>query len=514
MRKSDYNECLKMLREMFRSCPQWVEYPEASFEDYIVGEYYQEKKALILIGKRVYNKLLSLPKDTIVSEGASKDIIAELMTDTKYVLKGGYLFVIKIFCDILKISTKIALQDISGDLVDFDAKSTINIDLDELYGEENSASAKKTSGDKGKTDSDKGKKTSTDGGKKKKEPKPKAPSPVYKISYNANGGVGAPMSQTRTNKTNAVLSWNYPKRSGYLFLGWSTSRAASSPTYYPGSVYYLDSSVTLYAVWTFVGWNKPLHPRVDNELKNKIFAVFLPILMFIIGQIIEYSVYSLTGSVFIMDLIFTATPMPVLIVSSVLGAISTVHIAVRSWKLADEDEGTWCWTYIIATGVLFAVMPCAWGYLGIIITSGISYALENIEEERVPYFVVLPALLVGQIIMWVQYVKTGYILFIGDFFGSGIGVSVFAVLMSIVAVIAAFIVSNSIYEMETAPAILTAVSFCLLLLVAPTLSAIPLLVCAIITSTNDDEDVQMWTSGSALAAIVLALLISGVMAIC
>lgn len=507
MREADYKECLKMVKEMFRSCPQWVEYPEASFEDYIVGDYYQEKKALILIGKRVYEKLLSLREGSAVSEKLCRDIIAELMKDTKYVLKGGYLFVIKIFCDILKLSSGIQLHSIT-ELVDFDSKhqSILDIDFDELYGEEKSTSTKKTGTDGSKN-------TSADGGKKKEDPKPKAPTPVYKISYNANGGIGAPMSQTRTNNAKAVLSWKHPTRSGYAFLGWSTSRTASTPTYYPGSVYYSNLSVTLYAVWTFVGWEKPLHPRVDNELKNKVFAVFLPVLMFIIGQIMEYSVYSFTGSVFIMDLIFTETPFPALIVSSVLGAISTVHIAVRSWKLADEDEGAWCRTYVIASGIIFAVMPCVAGYLGIIITSGISRALEEVEEEAVPPLILLPTFVLGQIIMWVQYVKTDYILFIGDFFGSGIGVTVFAVIMSIVAAIAVIALSHSLYDMEIAPAIFTAVSFCLLLLVAPTLSAIPLLVCAVITCFNDDEAVQMWTSGSTLALIVLALLIGGVIAL-
>lgn len=521
MREADYKECLKMLGEMLRSCPQWVEYPEASFEDYIVGEYYQEKKALILIGKRVYDKLLSLPKGSFVSEKLCRDIISELMKDTKYVLVGGYLFVIKIFCDALKLQNEIKLRSIPKELVDFDTVTQsvfdidLDLDLDELYCEEESTSTKKTSSEQAKkTNTDGERKTSTDGGKKKKEPKPKGPPPVYKISYNANGGIGAPLTQTRTNNAKAVLSWKHPTRSGYVFLGWSTSRTATSPTYYPGSVYYPTSSVTLYAVWTFVGWEKPLRPRVDTELKNKVFAIFLPVLMFIIGQIIQYSVYSLTGSVFIMDLIFTATPMPVLIVSSVLGVISTVNIAVRSWKLADEDEGAWSRTYVIASGIVFAVMPCVAGYLGIIITIGISWALENVEEEAVAPFVLVPSFVLGQIIMWVQYVKTGYILFIGDFFGSGVGVTVFAVIMSIVAAVAMIALSHSLYDMEIAPAILTAVCSCLLLLIAPTLSAVPLLLCSIITGLNDDEAVQMFTSGSTLALIVLALLIDGVMAIC
>ena len=77
------------------------------------------------------------------------------------------------------------------------------------------------------------------------------PTPVttYTVSYNANGGSGAPASQSKTEGTNLVLSSATPYRSGYRFLGWSTSSTATYPTYYAGSTYGRDASVTLYAVW-------------------------------------------------------------------------------------------------------------------------------------------------------------------------------------------------------------------------------------------------------------------------
>lgn len=77
------------------------------------------------------------------------------------------------------------------------------------------------------------------------------PTPIttYTVSYNANGGSGAPASQSKTEGTNLVLSSVTPYRSGYRFLGWSTSSTATYPTYYAGSTYSRDASVTLYAVW-------------------------------------------------------------------------------------------------------------------------------------------------------------------------------------------------------------------------------------------------------------------------
>ncbi len=76
------------------------------------------------------------------------------------------------------------------------------------------------------------------------------PTPVtYTVSYNANGGTGAPSSQTKTQNVTLTLSTKEPTRSGYEFLGWSTSSSATYPTYYAGSSYTANASTTLYAVW-------------------------------------------------------------------------------------------------------------------------------------------------------------------------------------------------------------------------------------------------------------------------
>lgn len=71
----------------------------------------------------------------------------------------------------------------------------------------------------------------------------------YTVSYNANGGTGAPSSQTKTENVTLTLSNTRPTRSGYTFLGWSASSSATSPSYYPGGSYTANASRTLYAVW-------------------------------------------------------------------------------------------------------------------------------------------------------------------------------------------------------------------------------------------------------------------------
>ena len=71
----------------------------------------------------------------------------------------------------------------------------------------------------------------------------------YTIKYNANGGSGAPGNQTKWRDQTLKLSTVKPTRSGYSFLGWSTSATATSATYSAGANYTANAATTLYAVW-------------------------------------------------------------------------------------------------------------------------------------------------------------------------------------------------------------------------------------------------------------------------
>lgn len=75
---------------------------------------------------------------------------------------------------------------------------------------------------------------------------------VYTVSYNANGGSGAPASQSKNHGTSITLSSTQPTRSGYTFLGWSTNSTGTGTAYAPGGTYSTNASVTLYAVWAGV----------------------------------------------------------------------------------------------------------------------------------------------------------------------------------------------------------------------------------------------------------------------
>lgn len=71
----------------------------------------------------------------------------------------------------------------------------------------------------------------------------------YTVKYNANGGSGAPSSQTKWKDQTLKLSTTKPTRTGYSFLGWSTSSSATSATYAAGANYTANAAATLYAVW-------------------------------------------------------------------------------------------------------------------------------------------------------------------------------------------------------------------------------------------------------------------------
>lgn len=75
-----------------------------------------------------------------------------------------------------------------------------------------------------------------------------AAKPSYTVSYNANGGSGAPGNQTKWYGETLKLSSTKPSRTGYSFQGWATS-SGGSVAYASGASYTGNAALTLYAVW-------------------------------------------------------------------------------------------------------------------------------------------------------------------------------------------------------------------------------------------------------------------------
>ena len=81
---------------------------------------------------------------------------------------------------------------------------------------------------------------------------------TYTITYNANGGSGAPGNQTKTHGVNLTLSSSRPSRSGYSFQGWSES-SGGSVQYQPGGTFTKNENKTLYAIWKRNTWTVTFH---------------------------------------------------------------------------------------------------------------------------------------------------------------------------------------------------------------------------------------------------------------
>ena len=82
----------------------------------------------------------------------------------------------------------------------------------------------------------------------------------YTVLYDANGGSGEPLAQTKAYDVPLILSNTVPIRTGYSFKGWGTSPSSTTVAYSPGSSYTANASITLYAIWEVV-YSKP---RITN----------------------------------------------------------------------------------------------------------------------------------------------------------------------------------------------------------------------------------------------------------
>lgn len=83
---------------------------------------------------------------------------------------------------------------------------------------------------------------------------------TWTVSYNANGGSGAPGNQTKVYGQTLTLSSTRPTRNLYNFMGWGTSSGSTTPSYQPGGAYTNNASITLYAIWE-LAW---VAPRITN----------------------------------------------------------------------------------------------------------------------------------------------------------------------------------------------------------------------------------------------------------
>ena len=100
--------------------------------------------------------------------------------------------------------------------------------------------------------------------------------PFFELKYDANGGTGAPASQTRTaahptvNRVTFTVPNQTPSKEGYTFKGLADSSTATTAQYQPGDtvdVKHENSPKTVYAVWE---GSDPIPVPSYDDLKSAI----------------------------------------------------------------------------------------------------------------------------------------------------------------------------------------------------------------------------------------------------
>ena len=72
---------------------------------------------------------------------------------------------------------------------------------------------------------------------------------IYAVTFDANGGTGAPDAQVKVDGIDLVLTNTVPTRTGYAFTGWNTKYNGNGDSYAPGATYTANAEVNLYAQW-------------------------------------------------------------------------------------------------------------------------------------------------------------------------------------------------------------------------------------------------------------------------
>ncbi len=101
---------------------------------------------------------------------------------------------------------------------------------------------------------------------------------IYTVTYDANGGSGAPEAQRKLEGDTLTLTQQVPSYPGYTFLGWASQRLALTAEYKPGDVYQADEDITLYAVWKANGSHMPGDVNGDGRVSTADFVTLMRLL--------------------------------------------------------------------------------------------------------------------------------------------------------------------------------------------------------------------------------------------
>lgn len=102
---------------------------------------------------------------------------------------------------------------------------------------------------------------------------------TYTVTYNANGGEGAPSAQNKQVDKDLTLSSTKPTRDEYEFINWNTQKNGKGTSYEAGGKYTANADATLFAQWRQTG-NVGENPDTGDTLIYVILLLTLGALIY------------------------------------------------------------------------------------------------------------------------------------------------------------------------------------------------------------------------------------------
>ncbi len=137
-----------------------------------------------------------------------------------------------------------------------------------------------------------------------------------------------------------------------------TSRvAAPSPTYSP---------VRAPRVSPYGGISTPTSYKNRTSIEHKL-AVWIPILAFVLGQVLQYVIYSSTQKAWPLSFMFGEIPMLFMVISTLSNMGCAAMVGYNAYKLKEDykDAGA-RWMYITSS-VLLLLVPSVFGAIGLVV---------------------------------------------------------------------------------------------------------------------------------------------------
>lgn len=273
--------------------------------------------------------------------------------------------------------------------------------------------------------------------------------------------------------------------------------------------------IIIFPIITMICAQKICTDYVEEKI-SKTFGIAIPIVLFVIGQIIQYYLFLMARMVFLMDIITGETPLAVLIVSTVLCAATTVMTAINSYKIADDSEFASNWTLSIIVGLLSTLIPCVFSFVGIIALGIITYLKCEIEDEKIPAVAIIMSFIFGQVLLYVPYVRSGEVFVLSNLMrqtdAESFNLLAFLIITTVIGFAASVIMSKLGFDLvkndKEGSALISLIPFAIVMVISPPIVSILCLVYSIIIFVVRKKD---WYKRLAIPMIVVLILPMAIM---